>query len=323
MQTKLVIIWQGDAMYKKTLVTMCLLFLAGCGDSGTKSGNGEFVVEFKLIDAAGIETTSFALGQDINFVFSIINNTGESQSWTAEYNWPAARFTVHQGAEALGSTYESLPPESHLAGTLVAGDTLLATASWSDHSRHAPLAVGAYTAYALVNYDVEHLPQPFQPWAVAFTVEPPEPGAAEIFAWYRQGELGYCPPINRIYYASVVRDAEGIYTLTGTTLLDHGLLTMPCLDVGWTDNCLIQIPFADKILTAVESAELEGLLAIFPIEEHELNPACDPCLINRYYINGRIEEINPCASGSELYWHTVAAIDTLINDLAGVLRPGN
>lgn len=302
-------------MTRTIFATMWLLAFAGCGDSGTKSENGDFVVEFKLIDAAGIERTSFKLDEDINFVFTIINNTGESQNWTSEYDWPAARFAVQQGADYLGSTYESLPPESHQAGTLNEGDTLLATASWSDHSRHAPLAVGAYTAYALVNYDVDNLPQPFQPWAVAFTIEPPEQGTAEIFAWYRQGELGYCPPVNRIYYASVVRDTDSVCTMSGTTLLDNSMLTMPCLDLGWTDNCFIQIPFVDKTLTHTESAELEALLAAFPVEDHELNPACDPCLINRYYINGRIEEINPCASGSELYWQTAAAIDTLLHSL--------
>jgi hypothetical protein len=302
-------------MIRKAFAAICLLFLTGCGDSGTESDSGEFIVDFKLIDAAGKAATSFKLGEDINFVFSIINNTGEDQSWTSEHDWPAARFTVQQGADYVGSTYETLPPESHQAGTLNDGDTLLATASWSDHSRHAPPAVGEYIAYALVNYDVDNLPQPFQPWAVAFTVEPPEQGAAEIFAWYRQGELGYCPPVNRIYYAGVVRDADSVYTMSGTTLLDNSMLTMPCLDVGWTDNCLIQVPFADKILTPAESDELEALLAVFPIEEHELNPACDPCLINRYYLKGRIEEINPCASGSELYWETAAAIDTLLHSI--------
>ena len=38
-------------------------------------------------------------------------------------------------------------------------------------------------------------------------------------------------------------------------------------------------------------------------------------LIDHYYISGRLEEVNPCASGSEEFIQVAAEIDTLINDL--------
>lgn len=300
---------------KKTVISIVLLFILGCGDSATDSSEKIMAVDFKLTDGHGIEKSTFLLGQDILFEFSIANHTGANQAWSAAYDWPAARFTVQQGSDFLGSTYESMPPTKDIAGVLAKGDTLWSKAAWSDHSCHAPLAVGSYTAYALVNYEMEHLPQPFQPWAVGFTVEPAILGSTEIFAWYRRPMFGFCVPVNWIFHASVVRSADSLYSMSGTTLLDNSLLTMPCIDVGWTDNCFMQIPFGTIYVRPEHAAALEQLLADFPVEEHELDPACDPCLINRYYVQGRIEDINPCASGTEQYWQTVAGIDTLVHQI--------
>jgi hypothetical protein len=304
-----------DAMNRKIFAVICLLVLLGCGDSGTKSGEDEYIVSFKLIDAAGNTTTSYKLGDDINFVFSIVNNTGEKQTWTSAYNWPSARFVILQGDNYLGSTYETMPAKLTLHGTLNQGEMLQTTASWFDHSWHAPLPLGAYTARAYLNYELSDLQEPIQSWTVDFTVEPPVQGTREVLAWCRFGEMGFCPPVNRIYYAIVLHNADSSYTMTGTTLFDNSLLTMPCFNAGWTDNCFIQIPFGTIYLYPQQAAALEQLLAGFPVEDHILNPACDPCLINRYYFNDRVEEINPCASGSDFYWHTVADIDTLLHDI--------
>ncbi len=298
---------------KRFVILLFLVFMLGCSDSGTDPSEKILVVDFKLTDAVGREMTTFRLGEEMLFEFSIINYTGEDQAWTAEYDWPAARFSIVQGLDYLGSTYERMPQgEGDWGGVLGEGDTLPVRASWFDHSYHAPLAVGEYTAYALLNYEFDDL-KPFRQWEINFTVEPPEEGAVEVFAWYRQPMFGFCAPVNRIYHASVVRDADSVYTLSGTTLFDNSILTMPCFNAGWTDNCLMQIPFGEIVLTHGQSFDLEQLLASFPVEEHQIDPACDPCLINRYYINGRVETINPCASGSELYWQTVAGIDTLLH----------
>jgi len=244
-------------MIRKIFAAICLLFLLGCGDAGTKSEEDEYIVSFKLIDAAGNKTTSYNLGDDINFVFSIFNNTGEEQTWTSEYNWPAARFVILHGTDYLGSTYESMPPEMTQQGTLNQGEMLQTTASWFDHSWHVPLPVGTYIARAYLNYELGDLQEPPQSWTVEFTVEPPAPGAHEVLAWRRSGELGFCPPANRIYHASVVQNADGSYAMTGTTLFDNSLLTMPCFDAGWTDNCLMQIPFGTINLSPQQAAVLE------------------------------------------------------------------
>jgi hypothetical protein len=289
--------------------------MLGCGDTGTHPSDKILVVDFKLTDATANETSTFLLGQEMFFEFSIINQTGEDQAWTAEYDWPAARFTVHQGLDFLGNTYESMPQGAGEWGDVLEnGDTLLVRASWLDHSYHAPLAVGEYTATAWLNYEFDAL-QPPRQWEADFTVEPAVAGATEIFAWYRRPMFGFCAPVNRIYHASVVRSADSLYTVSGTTLFDNSLLTMPCFDAGWTDNCFMQIPSGAKFLFPERAAALEQLLADFPVEEHEISPACDPCVINRYYIFGRVEEINPCASGSEQYWQTVAGIDTLMHQI--------
>ncbi len=289
------------------------VLLVGCVKSSTKPPTGSLVTEFRLTDAAGNTTETFSLGEDIFFEFTITNETGEEQEWVSEHNLPATYFTIHAGDLMLGASYDRFPLGStSLQGVLPPDDEMITIAGWLDHSRHAPLAVGTYKAFAILNYEFDDL-KPFKQWELDFEIVPPREHTTEIFALYRMPTYSFSFSPIALYYLSII-EFDGKYVLSGTVAQDGSMLTMACPPPTWTDPCFHQLQFDDVYLSSAEVEQLEAILDSFPEEEHLIDPVCDPNLISRYHLNGRIEEINPCASGSEQYWQAVEDIE---NFLAG------
>ena len=138
------------------LLLLPILLLVGCAKSSTKPQTGSLVTEFRLTDAAGNTTETFSLGEDIFFEFTIINETGEEQEWTISSSIPAVDFSVSSGNIFLGSTYEQRAAATVvITGILLVDEKLVTVSGWLDHSWHAPLAVGSYTANALLNVRFE------------------------------------------------------------------------------------------------------------------------------------------------------------------------
>ncbi len=300
---------------KKLLLLCGLLVVIGCADSTIEPGSGSVEFTFRVLNSVGYQVRSIEHGKPIHFELVITNGTDETITVETGERRPAAAFYLEGETHSFGhvNRLDSRAPRDSVF-ILHPRESLRHTVAWSLNPWNAPPPVGEYIAHADVSAEIDgrepegHLTQ-------ELSVVPPEAGAQEVFAWYRTPAFGFCPPANRIYWASVMRYAGGRHVLRGTIAFDNSILTMPC---GPPDYCIAQQPFEDVVLTEEQEDELYDLLNSFPDEEHVIDPACDPCRIDYYYLRGREKEINPCASGSELFWMKVAEIDTFLHQVAGL-----
>jgi hypothetical protein len=100
--------------------------------------------------------------------------------------------------------------------------------------------------------------------------------------------------------------------LAGSVLLGYDSLRDSCIISVNSGRCLVEFWIAPRVLRADEAAALSQLLAEVPVEPHTINPACDPCLITRFEFGGRVEDLNPCATGSAGYLWRMEQLERLL-----------
>lgn len=147
---------------------------------------------------------------------------------------------------------------------------------------------------------------------------PTKPGTGPgdpVLKLTRQPALGFCLQEGEIFKATVWRNSAGVRTMTGSTLVGFDGLRDSCVVPIPPGRCLVEVQFAQHVLTSEEVTALTRLLAAVPVETHQINYACDPCLITRYEFNGRVEDDNPCATATEEYRRSLAEVEQFLESL--------
>ena len=147
---------------------------------------------------------------------------------------------------------------------------------------------------------------------------PTKPGTGlgdPVLKLTRQPAMGLCLREGEIFRATVWRNSAGVRTMTGSTLVGFDSLRDSCVVPILPGRCLVEVQFAQHLLTPEEVTSLTRLLDAVPVETHEINYACDPCLITRYEFNGRVEDDNPCASATGEYRRSLAEVGSFLKSL--------
>lgn len=147
---------------------------------------------------------------------------------------------------------------------------------------------------------------------------PTKPGTGlgdPVMKLTRQPAMGVCLQEGEVFRATVWRNSAGVRTMTGSTLVGYDALRDSCVVPIPPGRCLVEVQFAQHVLSPEEVTSLTHLLATVPVEAHEINYACDPCLITRYEFNGRVEDDNPCATATEEYRQSLAEVGNFLKSL--------
>ena len=118
-----------------------------CGlQLGPTDING-MVARFSLRDSMGVERSSFRSGQRVDFSYSVVNMTGQTQHWGKADTRPMCRFTINRAGNLVRDSFEGLGtfpvPEE---GNLQPGDSI--KVSWRGISSQTPLPPAHYVAFA-------------------------------------------------------------------------------------------------------------------------------------------------------------------------------
>jgi hypothetical protein len=139
-----------------------------------------------------------------------------------------------------------------------------------------------------------------------------------VLKFSRQPAFGFCPRDGQVFKATVWQDSAGNQTLTGSRLVGFDAPRDSCIQTVYSGRCLVEVPFENRVLTLAQSAEFQRLLDAIPVEPHQIDYACDPCLITRYEFDGRTEDDNPCASATEGYRQSLADVEHFLKSLVPV-----
>jgi hypothetical protein len=148
---------------------------------------------------------------------------------------------------------------------------------------------------------------------------PTQPGSGlgdPLLKFSRQPVDGFCPRDGEVFKATVWRNGAGAQTLTGSRLVGFDALRDSCIQTINSGRCLVEVPFENRVLTPAQSAEFQRLLDAIPVVPHNINYACDPCLITRYEFGGRTEDANPCDSVPEAYHQSLVSVEDFLNSLS-------
>jgi len=148
---------------------------------------------------------------------------------------------------------------------------------------------------------------------------PTKPGAGlgdPVLKFSRQPAEGFCPPDSAVFEATVWRDSAGGHILTGSRLKRFEALRDSCLETIYSGQCLVEVPFEKRVLTPAQSPEFQRLLDAIPVVPHNINYACDPCLITRYKFGGRTEDANPCDSVPGAYHQSLVSVEDFLDSLS-------
>jgi hypothetical protein len=137
----------------KKIINMAVVIFsvlsAGCTSVNESSLSSIPPSEFYLTDPSGARTTTFSVGQDIRFHYSILNPTAESQSYRKPDTGPFVTFEVWQADSLIGTSDDGFEYAAVITeGSLMGGDTLLLDYNWFSVDLHKPLPAGEYTAWA-------------------------------------------------------------------------------------------------------------------------------------------------------------------------------
>jgi hypothetical protein len=151
---------------------------------------------------------------------------------------------------------------------------------------------------------------------------PTKPGSGfgdAVLKLSREPAEGFGPQADEIFEATVWRNTAGTHTITGSLLVGSDSVRDSCIGLPRFDGrCLIEVPFDNRVLTPAQVTEMNRLLAAVPVETHQIDYACDPCLISRYEFDGRTEDDNPCATATEVYRQSLADIEHFLESLVPV-----
>jgi hypothetical protein len=144
-----------------------------------------------------------------------------------------------------------------------------------------------------------------------------DPGSSlgePLLRFSRQPSFAFCPQEGSLFEATVWKNSGGNHSLTGSWLVAGDSLRDSC--VSEFGRCLVVTPLAQRFLSVAQVEALQKLLNAIPVEPHQIDYACDACLITRYEFGGRIEDDNPCAEATETYARSLSKVEGFLEALA-------
>ena len=108
---------------------------------------GGLAERFVLQDSTGLVRSSFKHGERVDFLYALVNLTGQPVRWSKGDSRPKCRFAVYRADSLLRDSFQGLAflavPES---GTLQPGDSIRVL--WHGIDSQSPLPLGHYNASA-------------------------------------------------------------------------------------------------------------------------------------------------------------------------------
>lgn len=155
----------------KSFVTVFFLSWCVSCESPTDSSNITLQTEFFLMNSAGAKTTSFDVGDDIHFHYSIKNLSPETQEYINPDTGPFVSLQVFKddlliGTSDDGFAYLAVIVEAELKG----GETISKEYNWYSVDVHTILPPGEYTAKANPRLNFKDIPTP-HPETIPFEIK--------------------------------------------------------------------------------------------------------------------------------------------------------
>jgi hypothetical protein len=159
-------------MKKRSLIFFLFLLFAAlsCEQPTFFQFNDGLLSEFFLTNPSGQRTSSFAVGQDVTFNYSLQNLTGEDQPFTNPHTGPFVTFELYRDGLLVGTSDDGFGYAAVIVrGTLSASEKLIYTYNWHSVVQHSLLPPGRYTASAKPRLRFDRLETP-EPQRIDFTV---------------------------------------------------------------------------------------------------------------------------------------------------------
>lgn len=125
------------------------VLLTGCSKKSTKPQNGSIVTELQLTNLQGIPTTTFRVGEDQFFSYTVTNRTGKTQQFTGAAAPLTVIFFIHREDSLVGTTIDpddiALIFPAFFNGQLLNGKSLRFKDAWQVNTEHRALPAGNYT----------------------------------------------------------------------------------------------------------------------------------------------------------------------------------
>src|SRR5262249_11846516 len=137
-----------------------------------------------------------------------------------------------------------------------------------------------------------------------------------IFSVSGQGFLNDCAFEGQVYWASVFRSRQGVYTLRAGVFTASEQPSGECFHVRYPDLCLRQSIVGPRTLTAAQVATLQRLMAEFPRVQPAGDSSFDPCFFTSYRIGSEVHGVSPCVTGPPEYVEHQWDLLTFVKSLA-------
>jgi hypothetical protein len=141
----------------KPLLWLLLLVVTGpisCSDTGSQPidshgvVHGDLIVKFDIIDPVGQSKRAFRTSEAVNFIFLVINESDQPQTWNAAMGYPPARFMATTSDSIIGDSFYGLAfIATPISGTVAPGDSMKSI--WRANGKFGPLLAGDYTAASM------------------------------------------------------------------------------------------------------------------------------------------------------------------------------
>ncbi len=147
-----------------------LLILFGCEQPGFFQFNDGILSEFYLTNPSGQRTTSFEVGQDVGFHYSLQNLSGTNQPYANPHTGQFVTFELYRDGLLVGTSDDGYGYATVIVrNTLQDSEKLVNVYNWHSVVQHSLLPSGRYTAWAKPNLRFDRIDTP-QPQRVDFTV---------------------------------------------------------------------------------------------------------------------------------------------------------
>ena len=152
------------------LFVCLLLILVSCEQPTFFQFNDGFLSEFYLTNPSGQKTTSFEVGQDVGFHYSLQNLSGKNQPYTNPHTGPFVTFELYRDGLLVGTSDDGYGYAAVIVrNTLQDSEKLVNVYNWHAVVQHSLLPSGRYTAWTKPNLRFDRIDTP-QPQRVDFTV---------------------------------------------------------------------------------------------------------------------------------------------------------
>ncbi len=157
-------------MKNKLLLGWILALLLSCDQPAFFQFHDGLLSEFYLTDPAGQQTTTFEVGQDVTFNYSLQNLTGKDQPFTNPDTGPFVTFELYREGLLVGTSDDGFAYATVIVrGTLPASQKLVHIYNWHSVVQHSLLPPGRYTAWAKPRLRFDRLETP-EPQRIDFEV---------------------------------------------------------------------------------------------------------------------------------------------------------